>query len=56
MVSSHELGVKKCAVVPAIWQLELGGSQLEASLDKVSVRPYLKNKLKAKGREVWLKW
>jgi hypothetical protein len=36
-------------VVPVKWEAEAGGSQLEASLGKVSVRPYLKNKLNAKG-------
>jgi hypothetical protein len=35
-------------------RLEVGGSRLEPSPDKVIMRPYLKNKLKAKGLGAWL--
>jgi hypothetical protein len=31
------------------WEMEVRGSQSEVSLEKVSVRLYLKNKLKEKG-------
>jgi hypothetical protein len=34
-------------VIPATWETEVGGSWYQASLGK-RVRPYLKNKLKAK--------
>jgi hypothetical protein len=42
-------------VIPATWEVEVGGSQSEASLWK-NVKPYLKNKLKKK-KEIgtWLK-
>jgi hypothetical protein len=39
-------------VVPAAWEVVVRGSCSKASSGKVSMRPYLKNKLKAKG----LKW
>jgi hypothetical protein len=35
-------------LIPATQEAETGGSWFEASLAKVSMRPYLKNKLKAK--------
>jgi hypothetical protein len=35
-------------VIPATWEVEVGGSQFKANQGKVSWRPYLKNKLKAK--------
>jgi hypothetical protein len=35
-------------VIPATWEVEVGGWLFEAGSDKSS-RPYLKNKLKAKG-------
>jgi hypothetical protein len=40
--------------IPATWEVEVGGSQLEASPGKC-MRPYLKNKLKQKRLEMWLK-
>jgi outer membrane receptor for ferrienterochelin and colicin len=43
-------------VIPATQEVKTEGSKLEASLGQVSTRPYLKNKLKAKGLGVWLKW
>jgi hypothetical protein len=43
------------AIIPALREVEVGGSQSEASLSK-SLRPYLKNKLRAKGLGVWLEW
>jgi hypothetical protein len=36
-------------IFPATREVEIGRLQLEASLGKVNERPYLKNKLKAKG-------
>jgi hypothetical protein len=36
--------------------MEIGGSQLEAKLGKVSLRLHLKDKLKPKGLGMWLKW
>jgi hypothetical protein len=41
-------------IIPATWKTDVGGSQPYASLGK-SARPYLKNKLKAKGLGWWLK-
>jgi hypothetical protein len=32
--------------IPVTWETETGGSWFEASLGKVSTRPYLENKLK----------
>jgi hypothetical protein len=43
-------------VVIATWEAAVGESWSEASLGTVSVRPYPKNKLKAKRLEVQLKW
>jgi hypothetical protein len=41
----------------ATQEVEVGGSWFKASLDKVSMRPCLKNKLKkTKGLGAWLKW
>jgi hypothetical protein len=42
-------------VITAKQEVEVGGSQGEPSLGKGS-KLYLKNKLKVKGLEVWLKW
>jgi hypothetical protein len=42
------------SVITATLEAEIGGSQSEATLDK-SLRPYLKNKLRAKGLGVQLK-
>jgi hypothetical protein len=43
-------------VIPGTKEAEIGGSQFEARSEKVTTRPYLKNKLKTKkglrGREV----
>jgi hypothetical protein len=36
-------------VSPAIWEVEVGESWVEASMGKVSVRAYLRNTLKAEG-------
>jgi hypothetical protein len=36
-------------VIPDTWDVKTGGYWFEASLGKVRIRPYLKNKLKAKG-------
>jgi hypothetical protein len=36
-------------VYPATWEVEVGGFLSQTNLGKVGVRPYLKNKLKAKG-------
>jgi hypothetical protein len=44
------------AVILVTWEAEVEGSRSKASLYKVSMRPCLKNKPKAKGLEVWLKW
>jgi hypothetical protein len=41
--------------VPATWEVKIEVSWSEANPSK-SKRPYLKNKLKAKGLGVWLKW
>jgi hypothetical protein len=38
------------------WKVKTGGSPFENSPGKVSMRVYLKNKLKAKGLGEWLKW
>jgi hypothetical protein len=35
-------------VIPANWEVEVGGMQSEADPGKVSRKPYLKNKLKPK--------
>jgi hypothetical protein len=35
---------------------KVGESQPKANLGKFSTRPYLKNKIKAQGLGVWLKW
>jgi hypothetical protein len=41
---------------PSYWgDTEVRGSQSEASLGKVRMIPYLKNKVKTKGMGVWLK-
>jgi hypothetical protein len=40
-------------IVPATWEAEAGGQELEASLGYIG-RPYLKSKGKQKGWEVWL--
>jgi hypothetical protein len=37
-------------------EAEVGGSWFKASPGKVSVRPYLKNKLKSERTGPWLKW
>jgi hypothetical protein len=39
-------------VILARWEVEVGESPAPGK----STRPYLKNKLKQKGLEVWLKW
>jgi hypothetical protein len=44
------------AVILVTWEAETRGPKSKADLVKVSLRPYLKNKLKAKGPRVWLKW
>jgi hypothetical protein len=36
-------------VVSATWEEEIGESQSQAGLGRVSMRPYLKKKLAAKG-------
>jgi hypothetical protein len=41
--------------IPATQEVEVGGSLSETILDKVSVRPYLTNKLKSKGLGAWLR-
>jgi hypothetical protein len=43
-------------VIPTAQEAEIGGSQFMASLGKVTVRPYLKNKLKTKSLGWRLKW
>jgi hypothetical protein len=43
-------------VIPATQEAEAGGPRSWAGLGKVSVRPYEKNKLKAKRAGAWLKW
>jgi hypothetical protein len=43
-------------IIPATHHAEAGGPRSKASLGKVSGRPYLKKKLKAKGLWWWLKW
>jgi hypothetical protein len=43
------------AVIPSTQEVEVEGWCSEPSQDK-SIRPYLKNKLKAKGLAMWLKW
>jgi hypothetical protein len=43
-------------VIPAIREVEARGLPYEAHPGKVSSRPYLQNKLKAKGLRVWFKW
>jgi hypothetical protein len=45
------LGVVEHNYNPKYQEADTGVLQLEASPDKTSVRPYLKNKLKAKGLE-----
>jgi hypothetical protein len=40
--------------IPATWEAEVGGWKSEVDLGK-SVRPYLKNELKAKRAGLWLK-
>jgi hypothetical protein len=42
-------------VIPATWEVEVGGSRSEVSTGKV-IRPYLKMKIKTKEPGVWLKW
>jgi hypothetical protein len=42
-------------IIPVAWKAEVGESWYEAGLGKIW-RPYLKNKLKAKGLGTWLKW
>jgi hypothetical protein len=46
------------SIIPAIaiQKAEVGGSQFKISPGKISVRTYLKNKLKAKGLGARLKW
>jgi hypothetical protein len=41
------------AIIPAT-QVEVGLSWFEAGLGRVSLRPYLENKVKAKRLETWL--
>jgi hypothetical protein len=44
-------------VIPGTWEVKTRGLWSEASLGKVSVRPYLKTKtLKVKQVGAWLKW
>jgi hypothetical protein len=43
-------------VIPATLEVEAGGSRFKAIPGKVSVKSYLKNKLKAKRLGTWLKW
>jgi hypothetical protein len=43
-------------LVPVTWEAKTGGSEFKTSPGKVSVRTYLKNKLKAGELGVWLKW
>jgi hypothetical protein len=38
------------SVIPATQEVEVGGAWFEAILDKVNMRTYLKNKLKAKEK------
>jgi hypothetical protein len=42
------------SVIPAVQEVEVGGLWFPASPGKVSLRPYLKTKLK--GFRAWLKW
>jgi hypothetical protein len=44
------------SVIPATQKVETRGSRPEASSGKVSIRPYLKNELRAKGVGACLKW
>jgi uncharacterized protein (DUF302 family) len=37
-------------IIPATLETEIGGQQFKTSLEKVSSRPHLKNKLKVKRR------
>jgi hypothetical protein len=52
----RKLGVVVIPVVPATQEAEVGGSRFEVNLGKVSMRLYLKNKLKAKRLMMWFKW
>jgi hypothetical protein len=45
----------KHACDPSILEVKVGGFWSEAGQGK-SERPYLRNKVIAKGLEVWLKW
>jgi hypothetical protein len=42
-------------IIPATQEAKVGVPSV-ASPDKVSIKPYLKNKLKVKGLAAWLKW
>jgi hypothetical protein len=42
-------------IIPAAWEVEVGGSLFEASLGKISMRLYLKNKLNTKDRGLGLR-
>jgi hypothetical protein len=42
------------SIIPATQEAEVGRSWSCLSLSKLNSRPYLKNKLKAKGLEAWL--
>jgi hypothetical protein len=42
-------------IIPATLEAQIGGSQFKTSSGKVSMRPYLKNKLKGKRLQVWLR-
>jgi hypothetical protein len=55
--SKHTISINDCYEpgVPAILEAEAGRSWCKAGLGK-SVRPYLKNKQKAKSLDTWLKW
>jgi hypothetical protein len=42
-------------VILATWEVEVGGSQSEAGLDK-STKSYLKMKPESKKTRMWLRW
>jgi hypothetical protein len=44
------------SIIPPTQEAEVGGLRFKACLGKFSMRSYLKNKVKAKSLEAWLKW
>jgi hypothetical protein len=58
VLKHHKLGQawRHVTVILVYGATKIGEFHSEGSLGKVNMRLYLKNKPKAKGLEIWLKW